>query len=382
MKKLNIETKIDEFLWNSIQSSYSSRNYTASIIDAIFFLSNAIRERSGLESDGVALIGAAFGGKNPKLKVNKLQTESDWNIQKGIGQLLRGIYQGIRNPRSHEKYNDTQDDADSIIIFVNYLLKIICESKPPFTKQSFLNKIFDPYFPTDSRYSELLAKQIPSKNRLDILIDIFKDKSKGDVNKSKIFFKTLLGKLKPDETKQLAGVISEELEQISEESAIRDTIQILPATFWPKLDETVRIRTEHILAESIKSGQYDALNKRLKSGALGTWARSILEYFISRDSVIESLILKLDSNDILQQDYVFSFFFSRIFLFVNNEDWSHDYVISTVLDGLKNGDIRYYNAINISIMTSKDNSFKEKFQDAYDNFIEAKPSSDDDDIPF
>jgi len=163
---MNIETKINESLWNAIQNSYSSRNFTASIIDAIFYLSNVIRERSGLESDGVALIGGAFGGKNPKLKVNKLQTESDWNIQKGVEELLKGLYQGIRNPRSHEKYNDPQEDADSIIIFVNYLLKIICESKPPFTKQAFFDKIFDPYFPENSRYSELLIQQIPPKLRL------------------------------------------------------------------------------------------------------------------------------------------------------------------------------------------------------------------------
>jgi uncharacterized protein (TIGR02391 family) len=104
---MNLESKIEERLWKMIQNSYEDRNYTGAIHDAIYFLSDLIREKSGLESDGVSLIGQAFGGKSPKLKVNKLQSESDKNIQAGIAQILRGIYQAIRNPRSHEKYNDS-----------------------------------------------------------------------------------------------------------------------------------------------------------------------------------------------------------------------------------------------------------------------------------
>ena len=71
---MNIETKISEPLWRAIESSYSPQNYSSSILDAVFYLCNIIRERTGLESDGVALAGSAFGGKNPKLKVNKLVT--------------------------------------------------------------------------------------------------------------------------------------------------------------------------------------------------------------------------------------------------------------------------------------------------------------------
>ena len=93
---MNIETKLSESLWRGIESSYSSQNYSSAILDAVVYLSNIVREKTGLESDGVALAGSAFGGKNPKLKVNKLQTESDWNVQKGIEQIFRRIF--------HKKY--------------------------------------------------------------------------------------------------------------------------------------------------------------------------------------------------------------------------------------------------------------------------------------
>jgi uncharacterized protein (TIGR02391 family) len=58
-----------------------------------------------------------LGGKTPRLKVNRLQTESEQNVQKGIEALLRGIYQAIRNPRSHGRHADEEKDMVAIILF-------------------------------------------------------------------------------------------------------------------------------------------------------------------------------------------------------------------------------------------------------------------------
>jgi len=154
---MNVEAVLDTRLWQAVQNSYESGNYTGAILDALHFLSNLIREKTGLESDGVALAGQAFGGKSPKLKVNKLQSESDKNVQRGIEQLVRGIYQGIRNPRSHEKYTDSEKDAEAIILFINYLIKTIEQSKSPFTKSDFLKRVFDPDFVRNERYAKLLV---------------------------------------------------------------------------------------------------------------------------------------------------------------------------------------------------------------------------------
>lgn len=41
-------------------------------------------------------------------------------MQRGMEQLLRGLYQGVRNPRSHEKIADAEDDAQIIIMFVGH----------------------------------------------------------------------------------------------------------------------------------------------------------------------------------------------------------------------------------------------------------------------
>ena len=184
---MNLESKISEHLWNEISSNYQSRNYTAAILESIYFLSNLIREKTGLEADGVSLAGQAFGGKNPKLKVNKLQTESDWNVQQGMEQILRGIYAAFRNPRSHEKYNDTQDEADSIIVFIDYLIKLIDLSKTPFSKESFLPRVFDSDYVTGERYASLIISEIPVKQRLDIYLEVYTKRETGSCDKIKHF---------------------------------------------------------------------------------------------------------------------------------------------------------------------------------------------------
>src|ERR1039457_3624148 len=135
---VNLQSRLEERLWKAIEGTYQNRNYSGAILDASHYMGQVIREKSGLESDGMALVGAAFGGKNPILKLTKLQTESDKNIQSGVEQILRGFYQAIRNPRSHQKMTDTLEDADALILMVNYLVRLIDQSRSPYDQDTFL----------------------------------------------------------------------------------------------------------------------------------------------------------------------------------------------------------------------------------------------------
>ena len=104
---MNLSSSIDERLWLSVRATYEATNYSGAILDSIYFLSDVIRDKSGLDSDGLQLVGAAFSGTNPIIKVNPLHTQSDQDEQKGVHFLLMGIYSAIRNPRSHGRQSDT-----------------------------------------------------------------------------------------------------------------------------------------------------------------------------------------------------------------------------------------------------------------------------------
>ncbi len=164
---MDIKQDINEHLWTAIEKNYELGNYTGAILDATYYLADFIREKTCLQSDGVDLVGEALGGKSPKLRVNKLQTESEVNVQKGTQNLLFGLFQSVRNPRSHEKVTDIKEDADAIVLFVNYLLKIIGAAKGAFSKDEFMKRVFDPAFVEKERYAELLVESIPARHRFD-----------------------------------------------------------------------------------------------------------------------------------------------------------------------------------------------------------------------
>ena len=105
---MNIQTHIRSDLWLAIASTYQSENYTHAILDAIHCLSDVLRNKTGLDGDGTVLVGQALGGDAPRLRLNKLQTETERSIQRGVEQLLRGLYLAVRNPRSHEQFQDTK----------------------------------------------------------------------------------------------------------------------------------------------------------------------------------------------------------------------------------------------------------------------------------
>ena len=54
---MNLQTKVEQKLWNAVKSNYENRNFTGAILDAIYFLNDLIRDKTGLQSDGVALVG-------------------------------------------------------------------------------------------------------------------------------------------------------------------------------------------------------------------------------------------------------------------------------------------------------------------------------------
>lgn len=74
---MSLAGSIDERLWLAIQASYEAGDYSSAILDCVFYLSELIRNKSGLDTDGNSLVGDAFGGANPIIKVNSLHTESE-----------------------------------------------------------------------------------------------------------------------------------------------------------------------------------------------------------------------------------------------------------------------------------------------------------------
>jgi len=303
---MNLRTSIAPELWESIASAYEAGNYGHAVLEATHHLTTVLRDRSGADGDGATLVGQALGGEAPKLRVNALQSESDRNVQKGIEQLLRGIYLAIRNPRSHEQFRDTQQDADAIVHFLDYVLRILNASKESFTTESLIRSAADPEFVESVRYAELMVAEIPPNRRGDALIALYASRRSFDPKRLRFLVAGLLAVLNEAQLAQYLSVVSEELKVATEDAAIRSSLQMLSPDLWPSIGEAPRLRIENKLLKEIRRGEVWAGGKMV--GALGTWASSFVRSFTMRPEAVEVLLSKLEDTDGHDRHYVAKYF--------------------------------------------------------------------------
>lgn len=302
---MNLRAEIRPELWDAVSKPYEAGIYSNAILEAIHFLSNTLRERANVDGDGVSLVGQALGGDDPRLRINKFQTETERNEQKGLEQILRGIYVGVRNPRSHEQFEDTQATANAVILFVDYILGTICQAKPPFTLEEWSKRVFDPDFVASDRYAKLLASEVPPKKQIDALITIYRNKMDGDGDKLQYIFSALIGIIGDDQVGDFLSIVSEELKVTTEDAVVKLILQILPERLWPRIEEVARIRIENKLIRSIELGTYT--KGKHTPGWLATWGGDFIKYFTLKMEIYQALLKKLRGS-IEEKDYVAVFF--------------------------------------------------------------------------
>jgi len=309
---MNLQAEIRSELWVAISQQYEQGHYSNAILAAFHYLRDVIRDSANLDGDGAVLVGQAFGGSPPRLRINKLDTESCKDEQKGFEQIIRGFFQGIRNPRTHDNIEDKKETADAIVVFINHCIGVIQGAKGPFVIEEWISRVFDPDFVESERYAQLLASDVPPKRYNDALVKIYQDKTSGDGNKLRLVFCALIELVGDDRLDELIAVISEELRTASDEKTIRLAIQILPERLWPRIDEAARLRIENKLIRSIQTGKVNSSTRRATSGALGTWARDLCRYFTLKNELYQALLKKMSSDDPEQLDYVALFFWTEL----------------------------------------------------------------------
>ena len=290
---MRIRDEINQELWRIISRSYEAELYSSSILEAVHYLSDLIREKANAEGDGIELINRAFGSTSPRIKINRLETETEKSEQKGVEFLLRGLYQAIRNPRSHEQITDDQQTANAIILFVNYLADIVGHAKA-FSVEEWIKRVVDPDFVASERYAQLLVAEIPQNKYLDALIVIYRNKNRSTVQKlRKIFDELYVRVLASGKTDDFASVVSEELKLEQNENTIAMSLQLIPPDLWPKLDEVSRIRIEHKLVRAIQKGKLVSGRPDSDEIQFGLLAIPLIQYLSNRDLLHNTLRTKL-----------------------------------------------------------------------------------------
>ena len=114
---MEFKDKLREDLWKSIQAHYERNDYTEAVRDAVFHISEVLREKGGIEDkDGTKLAESALLGSNPAILINKNETRTEKDFQQGIGFAFKGIMLSVRNLISHEGFKYTPEEAETLIL--------------------------------------------------------------------------------------------------------------------------------------------------------------------------------------------------------------------------------------------------------------------------
>ena len=87
------------------------------VLEATKGLAQRIREMSGVDGDGAALVDRVFSTNQPVLAFNTLQTETEKSEHTGFATLLKGCFAALRNPRAHRPRILWKDEDDTVDYF-------------------------------------------------------------------------------------------------------------------------------------------------------------------------------------------------------------------------------------------------------------------------
>ena len=115
LSKRNIHAEVLKYC----RADLMQEDYFDAVFEACKGLMQRIREMSGIDADGAQLVQQAFGGKQPKLAFNELQTELEIGDQRGFAALLEGCIRAVRNRLAHEPkilWEGIDDAADYLTL--------------------------------------------------------------------------------------------------------------------------------------------------------------------------------------------------------------------------------------------------------------------------
>jgi len=101
-------------------------NYFHAVLEAAKIYHKAVQIKSKSEKDGQKLMLEVWSPRRGTLKITKCETETDKNVQEGLGFLSAGLMRAVRNPTAHEPAHEwpiSEQDCLEILGFISFLMR-------------------------------------------------------------------------------------------------------------------------------------------------------------------------------------------------------------------------------------------------------------------
>ncbi len=116
---------VNSRLRSATRTRFLSGHYADAVESGVKALNECVRARSGSKEDGDGLMTSVFSEKKPKLRLNRLRTDSDRSEQRGHMMMCQGVVAGWRNPRAHSTgHEDSPESALAMLEHIEYLMRV------------------------------------------------------------------------------------------------------------------------------------------------------------------------------------------------------------------------------------------------------------------
>jgi uncharacterized protein (TIGR02391 family) len=107
------------------RSRYVSSHYADAVEAGVKALNEIVRARSGSSLDGDPLMTSVFSEKSPKLRLNRLRSDSDRSQQRGHMMMCQAVVAAWRNPRAHSsKVEDSPSATVRMLEHIQHLIEV------------------------------------------------------------------------------------------------------------------------------------------------------------------------------------------------------------------------------------------------------------------
>jgi len=113
------------------QKLFLDGHYFHAVFEAAKIYHKLVQQKSQSEKNGQQLMLEVWNPDRGTLKVTACQSETDRNVQDGIGFLSAGLMRAIRNPTAHEPAHEwpiSEQDCLDILGFISFLMRKLDES--------------------------------------------------------------------------------------------------------------------------------------------------------------------------------------------------------------------------------------------------------------
>jgi uncharacterized protein (TIGR02391 family) len=308
----------DDGLVDAIGARITNSAYTDAILTGTKYLTQVLRSKGTCEGDGSQLVGQVLGGSPPKHPINSLQTVSEKDEQKGLEQLLRGYYVGIRNPRTHEITEDTEEFCIRIMVLIDTFIVYLNRETEEFDAKALVDRIYDPHFVASEEYAETLIRQVPEHKIIEVFSMAFNRRDEGKIKDIKCAFKSMY-QLMPAENVQTAmRIVGEALKNETDTNKIANLFRLLKPISWQMIQDDVKLRIENMVIKSCAEGHYNLYNG-IDRGKLGTWGNVFGKYFTRRDDLANAILARL-TNSWYTQNYIAYYYINSLLGIFKSEE--------------------------------------------------------------